>query len=145
MVDAPTDPEGWIMTPFETAMAFVDAINSKDLNRLADLMTADHKFIDGDGSEHSGKDRMTTGWKEHFELIPDLTLSISDHFEANDTVVLLGWSSGTIVQNGELKPENSWRVPSAWRVVIESGRIAVWQLYANQQVLREIYNRIKAV
>ena len=133
------------MTPLETAMAFVDAINSKNVEGLADLMTEDHKFIDGDGSEHGGKDQMKAGWKEHLELIPDLTLSISEHFVENDTVVLLGWSSGTIVENGELKPENFWKVPSAWRVVVEFGKVAVWQLYANQQVLLDIYNRIRSI
>jgi len=131
------------MTPYDVAIAFVDAINSKDVERLADLMTVDHKFIDGDGSEHGGKDQMAPGWKEHLDLIPDLTLSISQHFEENDTVVLLGWSSGTIIQNGELKPENSWRVPCAWRVLVRSEKVAVWQLYANQCALHEIYDRIK--
>jgi ketosteroid isomerase-like protein len=133
------------MTPTEVAMSFVDAINSKDVEKLANLMTADYKFIDGDGSEHAGKDQMKIGWKEHFELIPDLTLSISKHIEENDTVVLLGWSSGTIIQNGELKLENSWRVPCAWHVIVESGKVAVWQLYANQCVLHEIYDRIRTV
>ena len=131
------------MTPFKVAMAFVEAINSKDVDRLARLLTADHKFIDGDGSEHSGRDQMKVGWKEHFELIPDLTLSVTEHYEDKDTVVLLGWSNGTIIENGELKPENSWRVPSAWRVVVESECVAVWQLYANQCALHEIYDRIK--
>lgn len=131
------------MTSFEVAMAFVEAINSKDVDRLAELMTPDHKFIDGDGSEHTGRDRMKAGWKEHLELIPDLTLSITEHYEDRDIVILLGWSNGTIIQNGELKPENSWRVPATWRVVVESGRIAVWQLYANQCALHEIYDRIR--
>jgi len=133
------------MRPIEVAMAFVEAINSKDVDRMASLMTNDHKFIDGDGSEHSGKDRMTTGWRKHLELIPNLTLSISQHFEENETVVLLGWSSGTIVQNGELKQENSWRVPCAWRVLVESEKVAIWQLYANQCALHEIYDRIQTV
>ncbi len=131
------------MTSTEVAMAFVDAINSKDVERLVDLMTADHKFIDGDGSEHDGKDQMQAGWREHLKLIPDLTLSISEHFEEADTVVLLGWSSGTIIQDGELRNENSWRVPCAWRVLVKSNKVAVWQLYANQCALHKIYDRIK--
>ena len=130
------------MTPTEVALAFVAAINSKDMKELADLMTVGHTFIDGDGSKHEGREQMEAGWKEHLELIPDLTLSISEHFEDNATVVLLGWSSGTIVQDGELRPENAWRVPCAWRVVVESGRVAVWQLYANQCALHEIYDRL---
>jgi hypothetical protein len=133
------------MTPTQVAFAFVDAINSKDVEYLADLMTNNHKFIDGDGSEHIGKDRMRVGWKEHLELIPDLTLSISAHFEENNTVVLLGWSSGTIIQNGELKPENYWKVPCAWRVSVDSEKVAEWQLYANQCILKEIYDRIQSV
>ena len=133
------------MTTIEVAMAFVDAINSKNLERIASLMTNDHTFIDGDGSEYRGKEQMAAGWKEHLELIPDLTLYIDRHFEENETVVLLGWSSGTIVQDGELKSENSWRVPCAWRVVVESGKVAIWQLYANQCALHEIYDRIKTV
>jgi uncharacterized protein (TIGR02246 family) len=133
------------MTPTEVAIAFVDAINSKDVERLADLMTFDHKFIDGDGSEHVGKEQIKAGWKEHLSLIPDLTLSISAHFEQKNTVVLIGSSSGTIIQDGELKPENSWQVPCAWRVLVESGKVAVWQLYANQSALHEIYDRIRTV
>jgi len=133
------------MTPTDTALAFVDAINSKDIERLADLMTDDHKFIDGDGSEYVGRDRMRIGWKEHLELIPNLTLSISMQFEENDTVILVGQSKGTIIQKGELKQENSWHVPSAWRVLVKSEKVSVWQLYANQCALHEIYNRINAV
>lgn len=133
------------MTNVEVAMAFVDAINSKDVERLAGLMTVDHKFIDGDGSEHSGKENMKAGWKEHLELIPDLAISISERFEKNDIVVLLGCSSGTIIQDGELKTENSWEVPCAWRVIVESEKVAVWQLYANQCALHKIYDRIKTV
>lgn len=133
------------MTPTEIALAFVDAINSKDLERLAELMTDDHKYIDGDGSEHVGKDRMKDGWKEHVKLIPDLTLSISIQFEEKDTVLLVGQSRGTIIHNGELKQENSWQVPSAWRVVVKSEKISEWQLYANQCALHEIYDRIQTV
>ena len=111
------------MNPTDVALAFADAINSKDVGRLADMMTVDHRFIDGDGSEHAGKEQMRAGWKEHFGLIPDLTLTISEHFEHKDTVVLLGWSSGTIIEEKKLRPENSWRVPCAWRRSFRFGNI----------------------
>jgi hypothetical protein len=130
------------MTPTEVAFAFVDAINAKDIERLSDLMTANHKFIDGDGSEHVGKDQMKEGWTEHLKLIPDLTLTVSRHFEEDNTVVLLGRSRGTIIQNDELRPENNWEVPCAWRVRVESEKVAEWQLFANQCALHVIYDRI---
>ena len=133
------------MTPTQVAFAFVDAINSKDIECLASLMSVNHKFIDGDGSEHVGKEQMKVGWKEHLELIPNLTLTISLHFEEENIVVLLGRSSGTIIQNGEFRPENSWQVPCAWRVLVESEKVVEWQLYANQCALHEIYDRINTV
>jgi ketosteroid isomerase-like protein len=131
------------MTATEIALAFVEAINSKDVECLAGLMTDDHKFIDGDGSEHIGKEQMKHGWKKHFELIPDLTLFVSLKFEDKNTVILVGSSRGTIMEKGRLKKENSWQVPSAWRVVIESDKVSLWQLYANQCALHEIYDRIQ--
>lgn len=133
------------MTPGEIALAFVDAINSKDLKGMAGLMSDDHKFIDGDGSELLGKDQMKAGWSKHFELIPDLSLSVSTQFNDEDTVILLGSSQGTIIQNGELKPENHWEVPSAWRVLVKFGKVVEWQLYANQCALHKIYDRINTV
>jgi hypothetical protein len=133
------------MTPAEVAFAFVEAINSKDIESLASLMSVNHKFIDGDGSEHVGKEHMQIGWKEHLELIPNLTLTISLHFDRENTVVLLGKSSGTITYKGELKPENSWQVPCAWRVLVESDKVVEWQLYANQCALHEIYDRFDTV
>ena len=130
------------MTPTEVALAFVDAINKKDIEQLSGLMSENHKFIDGDGTEHSSKEQMTEGWKEHLTLIPDLFLSISMRFQEGNIVVLIGSSKGTLVQNGELKTENSWEVPCAWRVLVESDKVVEWQLYANQCALHEIYDRI---
>ena len=44
----------------------------------------------------------------------------------------------------ELRPENHWSVPAAWRVVVESESVAVWQLYANQHPMHQILDRIRA-
>jgi ketosteroid isomerase-like protein len=132
------------MTPLEVADTFVAAINSGEVNRLVSLMTPEHMFVDADGSEHVGRDGMRSGWRAHFELVPDLRIEVSDRFAAADTVVLLGRASGTFVQDGELKPHNHWSIPAAWRVVVDSDLVAVWQLYANQHVMHEILERIRA-
>ena len=133
------------MTPMEVAEAFVAAINAGDVEKLAGLMTPDHVFIDADGTEHSGRDKMKFGWLEHFEMVPDLRIEVSKRFETRDTVVLLGQASGTIVQEGRLISDNHWTVPAAWRVVVESELVAVWQLYANQHRMHQILARIGAV
>ncbi len=135
---------GFPISPLQVAEAFVAAINSGEPKRMAALMTPEHTFIDADGSEHAGKDHMTTGWQEYFDMVPDFRIEVSDRFEDKDTVVLLGRASGTFVQDGELKPENQWRVPAAWRVVVDADLVAVWQLYANQHMMNEIWDRIRA-
>ena len=54
-----------------------------------------------------------------------------DRFEDKGTVILLGRATGTFVQNGELRPDNRWSVPAAWRVVVERHpplrTMLVWQ------------------
>lgn len=132
------------MTPLEVADAFVAAINSGDASRLAVLMTPEHMFVDGDGSEYVRRDPMKSGWQGYFDMVPDFQIEVSDRFEEKNTVILLGRASGTFVQNGELKPVNHWSVPAAWRVVVDSDLVAVWQLYANQHVMIEILERITA-
>ena len=131
------------MTPLEVADSFVAAINSGDIDRLVGLMTPGHMFVDADGSEHVGLDGMRSGWREYFEMVPDFRIEVFHRFAAVDTVVLLGRASGTFVENGELKPDNYWIVPAAWRVVIDSDLVAIWQLYANQHRMHEILERVR--
>ena len=130
------------MTPTEVAEAFVAVINAGDVDAMGALMTPDHTFVDADGSEHSGRDAMVPGWRDHLRTVPDLRIEISDRFAEGDTVVLLGRATGTITDDGELRPENHWSVPAAWRVVVEGERVAVWQLFANQHEMHLILDRL---
>jgi ketosteroid isomerase-like protein len=132
------------MTPTEIAYSFVEAINSGDPDRLSKLMTENHTFIDADGSEHSGREEMHRGWGKYFTMVPDFQIHVEDALSRDDTVALFGVAEGTFDQDGALKPENHWVVPAAWRVVVEDGRVAVWQLYVNPERMVEILNRIES-
>jgi hypothetical protein len=131
------------MTPLEVAESFVAAINSGEVERLVSRMTPDHIFIDADGSEHVGRDQMQSGWREYFRLVPDFRIEVRDRFVIRTTIVLLGQASGTFIQHGELKLDNHWSVPAAWRVLVDRDRVAVWQLYANQHAMHVILDRIR--
>jgi ketosteroid isomerase-like protein len=48
------------------AEQFVTAINAHDVERLASLMTSDHRFIDSLGAVIEGRDAMREGWKFYF-------------------------------------------------------------------------------
>ncbi len=130
------------MTPLEVAEAFVGAINAGDVARMTSLMAPGHTFFDADGSAHAGKDAMSAGWKRYFEMVPDFRIEISDRFHRGNIVIMLGRAAGTFVKGGELRAENSWSVPAAWRVIVEAERVAVWQLFANQHEMHEILKRI---
>ncbi|MBN1765450.1 MAG: AAC(3) family N-acetyltransferase [Sedimentisphaerales bacterium] len=130
------------MSSLETVHSFVDAINAIDVDRMAELMTENHTFIDADGSENTGRQDMKNGWRGYFDMIPDFKITIHDSFERDNMVILIGSCTGTFIEQGELKPENHWQVPAAWRVIVENNQVAIWQLFASQEAMVKIYNRI---
>lgn len=53
-------------------------------------MTENHTFIDADGSEQSGYQKIHDGRLQYFSLVPDFKIKIDDHFECDNTIVLIG-------------------------------------------------------
>jgi ketosteroid isomerase-like protein len=86
------------MSAVKIALLFVEAINSANIEMLAGLMTEDHAFIDADGSEHSGSQKMRVGWQDYFSIVPDFKIKINDHFERENIVVLIGTAEGTMIK-----------------------------------------------
>jgi ketosteroid isomerase-like protein len=58
------------MTPLETALAFIAAINAADTTALRALMTDDHTFTDALAHSFSGAEAMLSGWKHFFHAYP---------------------------------------------------------------------------
>jgi len=131
------------MTPEEVVNAFVEAVNSGKTEHLAAWMTPDHVFVDSDGTGTNGREAMLDGWRAYFTLVPDYRIVVAERFSRGDTVVLLGTATGTIQHEGELKPENRWSVPAAWRAVVKGEKVAVWQLYVNVEPMVEIMERLE--
>jgi ketosteroid isomerase-like protein len=132
------------MTSEEVAELFVAAINAGDLDRLTALMTEDHTFIDADGQEYSGRERMHDGWEEYFSMVPDYHIEIQETYSRGDRVIFTGIADGTFSENGDLRSENYWSVPVALRAVTRGEQVAVWQLYVNPEPMRKILDRIGA-
>lgn len=130
------------MTTRQTALAFVEAINSHSPDRLAALMAAGHVFVDSDGTRQRGKEHMRHVWRDYFGMVPDYRIHVEETFAQGSMVVFLGQAEGTFVQQGRLEPDNHWRVPGAWRVVVKRGRVAVWQLYVNPEPMAAIFKRL---
>jgi hypothetical protein len=40
-----------------------------------------------------------------------------------------------------LNPENEWKTPAAFRVLIEDGLVAEWRVYADNEPIREVMRK----
>jgi hypothetical protein len=129
-----------LMTPQEAAKQFVAAINEHDVERLAALVTSDHRFIDSLGAVIQGRDSTREGWKFYFAMVPDYHLEVSGCFSAaadKDETMLVGTASGSYWSNGIKQPNSEWSTPAALRAVVRDGQIAEWQVYADNEPIRE--------
>ena len=133
------------MEPVQVAMSFVKAVNARRLDRISELMTEDHAFVQADGSEVKGRDTMQKAWAAYFAMVPDYRIDVHETFSRENTVVLLGTASGTFADKGSLDTRNHWSVPAAWRVLVEDERVSLWQLYVDSGPMTRIVNRMRSV
>jgi ketosteroid isomerase-like protein len=127
------------MTSLEVAEQFVAAINAHDVERLASLMTTDHRFIDSLGTVTEGREAMRAGWKFYFSMVMDYAIEVSASFAATNgraEIVLTGSASGSYWSNGKKQPNSFWRTPVACRAVERDGQIAEWQVFADNEPIR---------
>jgi ketosteroid isomerase-like protein len=130
------------MDPLKVAMSFVEAINSQQVEKMAGLMTRDHVFVDSDGAETAGREKMRKAWGQYFSMVPGYRIEVEETFSRGNTIVLLGTATGTFSHQGTLDPKNRWSVPAAWRVVVDGARISAWQLYVNPDPMLKIWKRL---
>lgn len=78
-----------------------------------------------------GAVKLLSAWQGYFKMVPDYSISHSEIFADGNTVAIFGSAQGTFSKEGELRKENSWRTPAAWRAVVKDGKIALWQVYAD--------------
>ena len=121
----------------ETILAFVERINTHDVEGLAELMANDHRFIDPYGNEVVGRENMTAGWRGYFEMFPVYSIEVNEFFEHGDTFAMCGFARGSF----KGKADASWRLPAAWKAVVEDGRVALWQVFADTKIPFEIIER----
>jgi ketosteroid isomerase-like protein len=124
------------LTAKETALQFIDLINTHNADGLAALMSDDHAFIDAQGNQVIGKAQMTGGWRAYFESFPDYRIEITDVFEQNDRVALFGFAGGSY----KGKETENWRLPVALKAIVKDC-ITLWQVFADTRIPFEIIER----
>jgi uncharacterized protein (TIGR02246 family) len=119
------------------AQAFISAINRQDVDALAALMTEQHRFIDSMGTVFDGRETLRRGWTKYFQMVPDYTVAVDETFCDGPVVAMLGTAQGTYAPHGELRPENHWTTPTAFRAFIQDGKVAEWRVYCDNEPMRQ--------
>lgn len=103
----------------DVAVEFNNAISSRDLSKLEELMTEDHILITGTGDPVNGKEACIRAWVQFFELLPDYR----NIFERI-------WSVGQVVQMQGRSISTDERIngPAIWKAVVEGVRIREWHV-----------------
>ena len=125
----------------DTVLQFLERINQHNADKLAELMTEDHTFVDSLGACVSGRENMRSGWRHYFRFCPDYWVSHERIFSAADQVAIFGAAGGVIAAGRALPPENTWRTPAAWLAVVERGLIKQWRVYADNKPVYDILAR----
>jgi ketosteroid isomerase-like protein len=128
-------------SPTQTVLSFIDRINEHDEDKLADLMTDDHVFVDSLGNAIKGKEKVRAAWKSYFAFCPDYRIAGEEFLQSGDNVGAFGTAGGTIRVNSEMPPENRWKIPAAWKAVIVRGLVREWRVYADNKPVYDIMTR----
>ena len=120
---------------------FIARINRRDVDGLAGLMTDDHLFIDGMGTRVRGRHAMARGWAGYFAMVPDYAIEVEQMFVRGRTVAAFGMAGGSYVSPSGRRSAGAWRVPAAWRAVVRGGRVAAWQVCADNEPIRQLMRR----
>ena len=109
--------------PIAVVLAFLDAINSRDVDRLCSLMSEDHVFVDALGNKVQGKESMRKAWTGYFQWFPDYRVSHEEIFSDGKLVAAFGSAEGTYASKGSLLPKitglrlrrgkRSWKMDSS--------------------------------
>ena len=106
----------------ETALRFIECINSGDCEGLMDLQTDDFTFIDLNGDAHIGKD----SWESYFTSYPDYKIHVDKIITSGSGVAVIGRTKGS---HAGPKIDQSWNI--LWTVGVRDDGIAEWRIYSD--------------
>ncbi len=133
------------MTDDQSALAVVealaDAINRHDLDGIMRVLHHAHVFVDSLGNQVRGSEAVRKAWHDYLSMVPDYWVRIDHGVLAPEYIALFGAAGGTLAVEGKVKKENWWETTAAWRAVIVDGRIAKWEVYADNEPIRALQRR----
>jgi ketosteroid isomerase-like protein len=132
------------MNPTETVLRFLECINQRDADKLAEMMTEDHVSIDSLGQSVRGCEKMRAGWRGYYAFCQDYWVSHEEILARGNFVAVFGAAGGTIAADGKLPSEKKWRTPAAWLAIVENGLVKEWRVYADNKPVYAIMAKSRA-
>ena len=127
--------------PVDVVLQFEHAINSRHPDAIIALKTADGELIDSLGATLKGTEKLRAAWAGYFKMFPDYSISHTEIFADGNTLAIFGAAQETLAADGEIKKENFWKMPAAWRAVVGDSKIVVWQVYADNEPARAVMRK----
>ena len=121
----------------KTVISFVEKINEHDVEGMAELMSDDHVFTDSMGIIVKGKKEMKNAWESYFSWFPDYKITVVNTLLTNDSVGMFGKAKGTF-DSEEPSDSDKFEIPAAWRGKVKDNLITEWQVFADNEVVRDI-------
>ena len=128
-------------SPIAVVLKFEELINSRNVDAIISLVTEDSAFMDSLGNQIEGTDRLRKAWQGYFQMVPDYTITHSEIFAQQDTVAMFGTAQGTFSHDKQIKKDDFWKTPAAWKAIVKNGKIALWQVYADNEPIRQIMRK----
>jgi len=120
----------------ETAFRFVESINRQDVEKLTEMMTEDHRFVDLAGDEYVGREAMKRGWTDYFRLCPDYLIHVCELHQQGNRVYLIGRTTGSHLG---IPWREEFQDSAIWIADVEGGRVSLWRIVADTEETRQAY------
>ena len=117
----------------EIVEAFVGAVNSGRAERVSNMMSPDHVFVDSLGARIQGRKTMLDGWRSYYRLFPNYRIEVDGWFFGGRETMLHGRAGATLHRDGRPADGGRWEIEAAWRAQTDSRRVLVWQVYADNK------------
>ncbi|WP_228386541.1 nuclear transport factor 2 family protein [Ornithinicoccus halotolerans] len=114
--------------PWHVVQQFNDCITAGDADGLAQLMTADHAFIDSAGTAWRGRQACAQTWSGFFAAFPGYRNVFTMAETRSESVVVRGYSV--------CSAEPALDGPAIWTAVVRGGKVAEWHVHEDTAEVR---------
>jgi len=119
-------------------LAYVDAINAHDVDRIVDLSASDHRFVDAYG-ETTPAEKLRAAWSGYFKFMPTYGIQLEDVICDGDLAAVFGFAHGSLPSSGA--GDRSWRRPAAWRARVKGDKVQLWQVYVDTKIVFDLMSQ----